>query len=383
MATNQKIKAVNPVTILKNHHRRKTFELLLKNKEVSKNDISKILHVSAQTAMKIIHYFEDYGLVECVGEKEVELGRKPQIYSLKKNKAFYIGIIHEGNSIHAGIVNLNLELLFDVTVEMKDTIEETLYNQTCEIVEYLIKETEKIISSKVTILGIGMGLPGVVNENTMEISMAPSFSIIDPFKIEPFIEKLKTKLNVEVVIENNVNAAILGEHKDESDLAYLSLGVGIGLGIILENKLRRGANFKAGEVGNLITSDINHTLEDLIGLQALCNRFNLNEKDISDCDKETRIKLIDFIATETVKVITTTIAILDINDFIIAGLTLDLLGDDLFFKIKEKIATLRNYNINLRKQSSSISPLIGICKKSSDFCIDRLLLLDKANAKKN
>ena len=370
-------KIVNPVTTLKYQHRRKTFELLLNQKEISRNDISNVLRVSVQTAMKIIKYFEDYGLAKCIGEKEAEFGRRPQLYSLENNKAFYIGIIHESNIIRAGIVNLGLELVLEESIEMKNSVEEIIVEQTCEIVQILINKLEAKINTDVTILGIGLGLPGVVNENTMEISFAPSLAISKAVNIKSYIEELKTKLHTEIFIENNINAAVLGELKDENDLVYLSLGSGIGIGIILDKKIRRGAHFRSGEIGSLATSNLDNNIENLIGLEALKTKFNFDKTNIDSMNPETKTQMIDFIATETTKIIATTTAILDISDFIVGGLTLDLLGSELFAKIEEKIASLSGYNINLRPQSSSKSPLIGICKKSFDFCVDSLLFLDK------
>ena len=372
-------KIVNPVTTLKYQHRRKTFELLLEKKELSKNDISEELKVSIQTAMKIMKYFETYGFVEGIGEKEVQLGRKPQLYSLKNNKIFYIGIMYESNVIHAGIINLGLELILEESIEMKGNIEEIILNQTYEIIQRLINKLKSNNKTDIKILGIGLGLPGVINEKTKEISIAPSLSIFQAYNLNSLIEELKVKLNTEVIIENNVNAAVLGELKEENDLVYLSLGSGIGLGIILDKKVRRGAHFRAGEIGSLSTSNLENNIEDVIGLKALKNNFGFDKNNIHSIDEETRSKMINFIATETTKIIASTTAILDISDFIIGGLTLDLLGIELFTKIEEKIAALSGYNINLRQQSSPKSPLIGICKKIFNIYINSLLFLDKSS----
>lgn len=368
---------INPVTTLKNQHRHSTLDLLHKYNVISRNDISKELKVSVQTAMKIMKYLEDYGFVECAGEKAADFGRKPQLYALNNDKFFFIGIVYEGSVIRAGIVNLSFELVLEDSTEMKTTIEDVLVTQTVEIAEKLIKKLKQTMGDSITIVSLGIGFPGVVNDKKMEVSFAPTLSITEPHSISPLVSQIKEKLKLPVFLENNINAAVLGLQNNSSDTVLLALGSGIGMGILIDKKLRKGVHYRAGEIGTLNTTSEDSNIEDSIGLKALEKRWNFSHKEpLTNIPSERFEEMIEFLASETTKIITTTTAILDISDFFVGGLTFDLFGNKLFEKIEEKISKLQGFQLKLQYQSTSKAALIGICKKAFDTSIDPLLLSD-------
>ncbi len=369
--------AINPVTTLKSQHRHLTLDMLHKYNVISRNDVSKELKVSVQTAMKIMKYLEDYRFVKSAGEKEADLGRKPQLYALNNDKFFFIGIVYEGSVIRAGIVNLSLELVLEDSAEMKNTIEEVLVTQTVEIAQKLIIKLKETIGESITIVSLGIGFPGVVNDKEREISFAPTLSITDPHSISPLVSRIEKELQLPVFLENNVNAAVLGLQNNATDTVLLALGSGIGMGIIIDNKLRKGVHFRAGEIGTLNTTSENSNIEDSIGLKALEKKWHFSHKEpLTNIPKENFEEMIEYLASETTKIIATTTAILDISDFFVGGITLDLFGSDLFEKIEEKISKLHGFQLKLQYQSTSKASLIGICKKAFNESIDPLLLSD-------
>ena len=103
------------------------------------------------------------------------------------------------------------------------------------------------------IRGVGIGIPGVVLRQKV-VRWAPSLR----WKDYPLAEKLSEHLDYPIFLENDVNLQALGEYwyglgQGVDVLACLSIGTGLGAGIVLNGQLFFGAHQAAGEVGNLVS----------------------------------------------------------------------------------------------------------------------------------
>lgn len=102
--------------------------------------------------------------------------------------------------------------------------------------------------------GVGIGVPGVVDPATGSLRYAINLGLgPDPFPLgEPVSQRLG---GMRVVVENDLNATALGAAAlldgVGDDLAYLALGTGVAVGLVLDGRLRRGRHGLAGEVGHL------------------------------------------------------------------------------------------------------------------------------------
>lgn len=99
--------------------------------------------------------------------------------------------------------------------------------------------------------GLGIGAPGAVDPNLGLVLEAVNLRWNDV----PLAKLLKSRLNIPVYIENDVNVAVYGEWKQGSgrgatDVLGIWLGTGVGGGLILNSKLYSGALFTAGEIGH-------------------------------------------------------------------------------------------------------------------------------------
>ncbi|MGQ0763334.1 MAG: ROK family protein [Acidobacteriota bacterium] len=107
---------------------------------------------------------------------------------------------------------------------------------------------------------VSLAVPGSVHAQTRAIVNAPNIPVIVDFGLA---EALETKLQRPVLIENDANAAALGEMWQGSARGYrtivcLTLGTGVGCGIILEGDLWRGADGTAGEIGHTSVNPFGH-----------------------------------------------------------------------------------------------------------------------------
>lgn len=98
-----------------------------------------------------------------------------------------------------------------------------------------------------------VGIPGAVDPRTGRISLVPNIPGLDAFDLLGY---LRGRLGSEIALENDVNLAMLGEHalgcaRECRNAAFLALGTGTGLGLLVDGRLFRGAHGAAGEIADL------------------------------------------------------------------------------------------------------------------------------------
>lgn len=105
------------------------------------------------------------------------------------------------------------------------------------------------------ILGIGMGCPGTITEDTV-------IHGADNLKLNNIsvVKAMKRFINTEIIMENDANCAALGEYyfgngKEFDSMAFITLGTGVGGGLILNGQLIKGFSNSAGEFGHIKVSD--------------------------------------------------------------------------------------------------------------------------------
>lgn len=130
-------------------------------------------------------------------------------------------------------------------------------------------------------LGIGVGVPGLVEMHTGELKLAPNLK----WQGVPIRAILSTAVDLPVFVENEANAAALGEYyfgaaRGVENFIYLSAGIGLGGGILIGGKLFRGSQGFASEVGHMLVQPGGELCgcgrrgcwETLVGPQAVLRR---------------------------------------------------------------------------------------------------------------
>lgn len=100
---------------------------------------------------------------------------------------------------------------------------------------------------------VGAGCPGTCNRQTGIVEYANNLNFVNV----PLGEKLHTLLKLPVYVENDANAAVLGEHiagaaRGADDCACITLGTGVGGGVMVNGRLLSGVNFSGGELGHMV-----------------------------------------------------------------------------------------------------------------------------------
>lgn len=164
---------------------------------------------------------------------------------------YTIGIDLGGTTMTAGLVNKNYEIVGKITWATRlPRPAADLEKALADLCHAVAKENNIDFSD---VKYVGIGTPGSVNFTTGFVGYNTNFGYYD-WNLGPDMEKL---LGCKVYVENDANAAAFGEYiaggaKGYKDAVVITLGTGIGSGIILGGKIVRGFNFAAGEMGHTV-----------------------------------------------------------------------------------------------------------------------------------
>lgn len=225
--------------------------LIRKYGPMSRADISRKIGLSKPTVSVAVEKLLQRGLIteDSVSKDYDKVGRKPLILELNMQAAYFLCFDIGGTNISFGLSNLDGEILSRKTVSTPNN-----WNSIVEFIKQQFKNVEKWSSvSSNKIKAISLGVPGVVDPDKGIVSFAPNIHGSEKFNLKSVLAQ---EIPIPLFIENDVNLAALGEFRERkkqySNLVYLTIGTGIGGGIILDNTLYRGAWNHAGEIGWLI-----------------------------------------------------------------------------------------------------------------------------------
>lgn len=215
---------------------------------ISRASVAKMTGYSKQTVSEIVSSLEEDGWVQTVGHTEGNVGRRAVVYEIVPDAALVASVDLGGTKVRVALCNLSGAVVAEVSEPTSQEGGTAVVDQIAYLVGQAAQSRE-IAQDKVKVAVVGV--PGVPDATTGNINLAPNIAEID--KID-FPALLHARLGIEVLVENDVNLAALGEHwmthqGDKDDLVYLSIGTGIGAGVVIGGQLVRGAAGAAGEVG--------------------------------------------------------------------------------------------------------------------------------------
>lgn len=170
-----------------------------------------------------------------------------------KQIKYAIGVDLGGTNIKIGIVSNKGKLI------KKTSIKTEASRGPDKVIDNILKGIDKILSkSSCKIQGIGIGCPGVVMVKKGIVENAPNLPGWKNIKLGSIIKK---QLGFNIYLENDANAAAIGEMifgagKNHPSFIMVTLGTGVGGGIVYKEKIFRGDFGAAGEIGHL-SIDVN------------------------------------------------------------------------------------------------------------------------------
>lgn len=237
----------SPPKVTRQLSQRSVFEALLHKGPISRADLSKLTGLSKQTTSEVIDTFEQQGLVRPVGRTSGNIGRTAVLYELSPEGGHVLGV-NLGTKLTVAIADISSKVLAEATEPAHPRGGMLVIDQIAKLANRLAREVNTHPSR---IRSIVIGTPGVANSKSGGIDFAPNIPDLGQFNV---VGSLSEKLGSPVQIENDVNLALLGEiwhgcAQNVSNVAFITLGAGIGLGLSINGQLVRGENGAAGEIG--------------------------------------------------------------------------------------------------------------------------------------
>ncbi|PYZ96478.1 ROK family protein [Alteribacter lacisalsi] len=175
-------------------------------------------------------------------------GRRPVMLLFNQAAGYSIGIDIGVNYILAVLCDLQGNICNEKQMKVEDLSLDDAKDMLFQVIDSLIKEMP---DSTYGVVGMGIGVPGTVSL-TGEILLAPNLD----WRNADLKTVIEDRYQVPVRIENEANAGAYGEKKfgagrEQNDIIYISGGIGIGVGLILNGELYRGHNGLSGELGHM------------------------------------------------------------------------------------------------------------------------------------
>ncbi len=179
---------------------------------------------------------------------------------------YYVGIDLGGTNIVAGVVDENYKIIAKASTKTNcPRPEKEIAEDMAKMAVEAVKNADLTLDD---IEWIGIGTPGIANSSTGIIEYSNNLGFKDTPMVKYITEFIGRK-DTPVFIENDANAAAYGEYvagaaKGAKNAVCITLGTGVGGGIIIDGKIYAGSNFAGAEIG--------HTVIEVDGAQCSCGR---------------------------------------------------------------------------------------------------------------
>ena len=176
---------------------------------------------------------------------------------------YYIGIDLGGTNIVAGVVDENYKIISKASTKTNlPRPEKEIAADMARVSVQAVKEAGLDMNQ---IEWVGIGTPGIANSEKGIIEYSCNLG----FDNTPMVDYIKEYIDKPVFIENDANAAAYGEYvagaaKGAKNAVCITLGTGVGGGIIIDGRIYSGSNFAGAEIG--------HTVIEVDGPECACGR---------------------------------------------------------------------------------------------------------------
>jgi glucokinase-like ROK family protein len=235
--------------IVKKNNKALVLQYIIEKEPISRADIAQSTGLHKATVSSLVNELLEEELIFESGPGESSGGRRPVILHFNKTAGYAIGIDIGVNYVLCVLTDLSGKIM----TEKNQVVKRTPYPSIMSIVQGMVESIkEEMPESRYGIVGIGVGVPGIVNKEGT-VLLAPNLGWTN-IQLKKDLEEL---FLVPVMIENEANAGAIGEQQfgagqDLENVIYVSAGIGIGVGIILNKELYQGKNGFSGEMGHMV-----------------------------------------------------------------------------------------------------------------------------------
>lgn len=254
---------------IKQENTKLVVEKLVELHETSRVELARITTLNRATVSSIISDLLNREIVIETGKSVKTSGRSAKVISLNKNAGRIISVELLTDSIYGVIANLYGEILYEVHKDVNHP-EFTPYLE--DLLKTLDELQKNTYDSTYGVIGIGIGVYGILSKDK-KIIFTPFTSWKD-IELKKIIEDYT---GIDTYVENEANISALGEnivYANQKNLISLNIGIGVGMGIIIDKRLYTGEDGYAGEIG--------HNILIPNGKKCVCGNYGCLEKYISD-----------------------------------------------------------------------------------------------------
>ncbi|HSR52453.1 MAG TPA: ROK family transcriptional regulator [Acidobacteriota bacterium] len=227
---------------------------------LSRAELAKISELSPPTVSALVdtlrelHLLREHRLpVQASGP-----GRKPRLLEINVDLGCVVGLEFQPFQMRLAAADLNGTILARSRTEIDPSAgpESHIAAQAAGVREVL----DKAALPPESLMGVSVAAPGITDSRrgrAIDLTM----NYLEGWRDIDLAQRLGVQLNAPVAVENDLNAAVQGEHwkgcaQSESDFAFISANIfsdpcQVGAGIIIDGKLHRGGHWHAGEIGRL------------------------------------------------------------------------------------------------------------------------------------
>lgn len=254
---------------IKRQNRRRILEALRRSGPVSRAALARAVGLTKSTVSSLVQEMLEEGLLSEGGPHSAGPGRPGMRLEICGENTLALGV--ELGVEGTQIVLLDLSNRTHGAWGWAVSPETPLSERLCE----LAAEVQHHIPDPARLLGVGLTLPGVVNEQALLYAPGPGWRNERP------AEMLEALLGLPVVVENDANAAAFGEtfwEEHPSPLLYIVLTTGLGTGLVVDGQVYRGRFGAAGELGHWLSGQARsrkeaQDAEDTLSLRAMIKGY--------------------------------------------------------------------------------------------------------------
>jgi len=242
--------AAGTPSLLRAINERTLLDLIRQLGPVSRAQLSREAGLSKPTVSQALQTLQRVRLVREAGRSSGGKGPTAVLYELNPRAGWVVGIDVGRSFVRAAIADLAGEIAARRDEPARVRSANTLIRQLGDIAHGLVAEAG-LRWPRVTFAVVGS--PGVFEPSRGQVALAHN---LPGWGRQGLVEAVRRELGTHVAFENDVNLATVGERwngvgKDVANFVYLHVGTGVGMGLVLNGELYRGAVGAAGEIGYL------------------------------------------------------------------------------------------------------------------------------------
>lgn len=258
-------------THIRSINQRVILDKIYNKRLISRAELARELHISKAAVTENIASLLSKGIIQEVGTgvSMPSGGRKPILLKFNNTYQYIVAIELNFEDPIFVLANLDGEILNKFTIDIPEASSySTRLEHVLSAVRFLISSSN-LVSGNLAVIAISC--PGIYDPVNRSFLADANFA---NWRIGDLSQQLESCFNTSVLVANDVNSAALGEFtygagKDSKNLVYISGGLGLGAGIILNGSIYKGSSNCAGEVSfdiaidNALSSGRNYSFTNL------------------------------------------------------------------------------------------------------------------------